>query len=54
MSSTLDAAYSRLITSIDESAQDHIIFADKITSEVVDATKLLGNKHDDMKKKVCS
>jgi hypothetical protein len=38
--------------SMEETAQDHVVFADKINAEVVDASKLLGNKHDDMKKKV--
>lgn len=50
--STLDAAYTRLIGSIEESAQDHVVFADRIGTEIVEAAKLLGGKHEEMKKKV--
>lgn len=50
--STLDNAYTQLISSLDNIAQDHSALSDQITSQVVDASKSLEKKYDDMKTKV--
>lgn len=50
--STLDRAYSKIIGSIVESAQDHINLADALSSQVVDPLKSLERKHEENVKKV--
>ncbi|EIM85766.1 uncharacterized protein STEHIDRAFT_79768 [Stereum hirsutum FP-91666 SS1] len=49
--STLDRAYSKIIGSIVESAQDHINLADALSSQVVDPLKSLERKHEENVKK---
>lgn len=50
--STLGRAYTELITSFSEAAQDHINFADGLDAQVVNALKLVEKGHDEAKKKV--
>ena len=50
--STLDNAYSQIITSMTLSAQDHVNLADGITLQVVDTLKSIEKKSEDTKKKV--
>jgi formin-binding protein 1 len=52
MTSTLNKAYTELITSTASIAQDHIDAADTLNTQVVDLLKTLERKNDEMKKKV--
>lgn len=52
--STLDRAYSKIIGSIVEAAQDHINLADALSVQVVDPLKSLERKHEENMKKVQS
>ncbi|EJC97857.1 uncharacterized protein FOMMEDRAFT_114603 [Fomitiporia mediterranea MF3/22] len=49
--STLDKAYSQLVSSLDSTAQDHSTLSDSLITQVADATKVLEKKHEDMKTK---
>ena len=51
-SSTLNGAYDQIITSIVDSAQDHIKLADEFNSQVVDVLKGVERKNEEAKKKV--
>lgn len=50
--STLGRAYTELINSFSESAQDHVNLADGLDAQVVNALKLMEKKHEEAKKKV--
>lgn len=50
--STLENAYSQVITSIESTAQDHSTLSDVLVAQVADAMKALEKKHGDMKAKV--
>ncbi|THG97298.1 hypothetical protein EW026_g4673 [Hermanssonia centrifuga] len=49
--STLDKAYSQLIASFEDSAQDHLLIADGLSSQVVDALKATEKRHEEAKKR---
>ncbi|OJT08068.1 Protein BZZ1 [Trametes pubescens] len=49
--STLDKAYTQLISSITESSQDHVYLADALTSQVVEPLKMTERKYEDSKKR---
>ncbi|THH08450.1 hypothetical protein EW145_g2696 [Phellinidium pouzarii] len=49
--STLDKAYGQLISSLENSAQDHSLLSDVLITQVADATKTLEKKHTEMKSK---
>ncbi|KAH7884954.1 hypothetical protein F5I97DRAFT_1937294 [Phlebopus sp. FC_14] len=48
---TLDHAYSQIIMSMSDAAQDHIRLADTLTNQVVEPLRMLERHHDDTKKK---
>lgn len=50
-SSTLDKAYSQLVASFSESAQDHNALADGLSAQVADALKATEKRHDEAKKR---
>lgn len=50
--STLGNAYTQLIASFSESAQDHVNLADGLDTQVVNTLKLVEKRHEDAKKKV--
>lgn len=50
--STLGRAYTQLIDSFSESAQDHVNLADGLDAQVVNVLKLVEKRHDEAKKKV--
>jgi len=50
--STLGRAYTQLISSFSESAQDHVNLADGLDAQVVNALKLVEKRHEEAKKKV--
>ena len=50
--STLNVAYDQIITSIVDSAQNHIKLADELNSQVVDVLKGVERKNEEAKKKV--
>jgi len=50
--STLGRAYTQLIHSFSESAQDHINLADGLDAQVVNVLKLVEKRHEEAKKKV--
>lgn len=50
--STFDHAYSKLISSLESEAQDHLILADSLSSQVMEELKKLDRKHEEAKKKV--
>jgi hypothetical protein len=50
--STMGRAYTELINSFSEAAQDHINFADGLDAQVVNSLKLVEKGHDEAKKKV--
>jgi hypothetical protein len=50
--STLGRAYTELINSFSESAQDHVNLADGLDAQVVNALKLVEKRHEEAKKKV--
>lgn len=52
MYSTFDNAYSKLLSSLENGAQDHFVLADSLSSQVNEELKKLDRKHDDAKKKV--
>ena len=52
--STLGRAYTQLIHSFSESAQDHINLADGLDAQVVNVLKLVEKRHEEAKKKVCA
>lgn len=52
--STFDNAYSKLISSLESGAQDHLVLADSLSSQVTDELKKLDRKHEEAKKKVSS
>ncbi|EPQ50992.1 hypothetical protein GLOTRDRAFT_141152, partial [Gloeophyllum trabeum ATCC 11539] len=49
--SSLNNAYDQLISSLNESAEDHITLADGLNSKVADALKTTESKHAELKKK---
>ena len=49
--STLDRAYTQLLASMNDTAQDHVNLADALTSQVVEPLKATERKHEDTKKK---
>ncbi|KAI5119404.1 hypothetical protein M0805_005947 [Coniferiporia weirii] len=49
--STFENAYSQLVSSLDDSAQDHSLLSDVLITQVADATKSLEKKHEEMKNK---
>ncbi|GBE83192.1 hypothetical protein SCP_0502390 [Sparassis crispa] len=51
LQSTINNAYSQLILSLHESAQDHLDLSDAFNSQVVDALKSTERRHDEAKKK---
>lgn len=50
--STLGRAYTQLIHSFSESAQDHVNLADGLEAQVVNVLKLVEKRHEEAKKKV--
>ena len=50
--STLGRAYTELINSFSESAQDHVNLADGLDAQVVNVLKLVEKRHEEAKKKV--
>jgi hypothetical protein len=50
--STFDKAYSKLLSSLENGAQDHMILADSLASQVVDELKKLERRSEETKKKV--
>ncbi|EKM51975.1 uncharacterized protein PHACADRAFT_212588 [Phanerochaete carnosa HHB-10118-sp] len=50
-SSTLNRAYSQLVSSIGEAGQDHMNLADSLNTQVVEALKTTEKRHDDAKKR---
>lgn len=50
--STLGRAYTELINSFSESAQDHINLADGLDAQVVNVLKMMEKRHEEAKKKV--
>ena len=50
--STLSHAYTQLLHSFSESAQDHINLADGLDTQVVAVFKLMEKRHEEAKKKV--
>jgi len=52
--STLGHAYTQLIHSFSESAQDHVNLADGLDAQVVNVLKLVEKRHEEAKKKVCA
>ena len=50
--STLNVAYDQIITSIVDSAQNHIKLADELNSQVVEVLKEVERKNEEAKKKV--
>jgi hypothetical protein len=53
-SSTLDKAYSEIVASTANAAQDHLNIADALNSQVVEVLRILERRSEEMKKKVCS
>ena len=51
--STLGYAYTQLINSFSESAQDHVNLADGLDAQIVNVLKLVEKNHEEVKKKVC-
>ena len=49
--STVERAYSQLIASLSDSAQDHIDFADTLNSQVVEALRTTEKRHDEVHKR---
>ncbi|KAF7795164.1 hypothetical protein EIP86_006313 [Pleurotus ostreatoroseus] len=49
--STLERAYNQLITSIGDSAQDHFVLADALTSQVIDVLRTTEKKHEETNKR---
>lgn len=49
--STLNRAYSQLVSSIGEAGQDHMNLADSLNTQVVEALKTTEKRHDDAKKR---
>ncbi|KIM35924.1 hypothetical protein M413DRAFT_325021 [Hebeloma cylindrosporum] len=49
--STLDAAFDEIITSMFNSAQDHINLADALTSQTIEILRILEKKNEEVKKK---
>lgn len=49
--STLDRAYSQLVSSIGEASQDHANLADSLNTQVVEALKSVEKRHEDAKKR---
>ena len=50
--STLGRAYTELIDSFSESAQDHVNLADGLDAQVVNVLKMVEKRHEEVKKKV--
>ena len=50
--STLDYAYTQLVSSLEVSGQCHNGYADALNSQVLDTAKTLEQKHEEIKKKV--
>ena len=50
--STLGRAYTELINSFSESAQDHVNLADGLDAQVVNVLKMMEKRHEEAKKKV--
>ena len=53
LSSTIDAAFDEIIASMSNSAQDHIKFADTLTTQTIEILKILEKKNEEVKKKAC-
>lgn len=53
-SSTLDVAYNAIISSMVNTAQDHMNFADALTVQTLDVLRTVARKNDETKKKVAS
>jgi hypothetical protein len=53
VNSTLNAAFNELISSMANTAQDHVNLADALTTQVVDVLKAVERKKEELKKKVC-
>ena len=51
MFSTVEQAYSQLIASLSDTAQDHLDFADALNSQVIDALRSTEKRHDDVNKR---
>ncbi|KIP02892.1 hypothetical protein PHLGIDRAFT_271826 [Phlebiopsis gigantea 11061_1 CR5-6] len=49
--STLDRAYTQLVSSIGEASQDHVNLADSLTTQVVEALRSTEKRHEDAKKR---
>jgi len=50
--STLDTAYRQVLTSLEETAQAHITFADNLINEVANELKAVEKRKEDTKKVV--
>ncbi|KAK7048535.1 hypothetical protein R3P38DRAFT_1868987 [Favolaschia claudopus] len=48
---TLNAAFNEIITSMTDTAQDHVNLADSLNTQVVDVLKAVERKQEDLKKK---
>ncbi|KAI0032556.1 hypothetical protein K488DRAFT_49643 [Vararia minispora EC-137] len=52
--STIEAAYSKIVSSMLNSAQEHVDLADALTTQVVDPLKVLERKTEDHRKKLAT
>jgi hypothetical protein len=52
--STLNHAYSEILSSMSTAAQDHINLADALSSQITESLKAVERRNDDYKKKVPS
>jgi hypothetical protein len=50
--STIDAAYSQVVSFVSDTASHHIKLADSLNAQVVEAFRSLESKHDGARKKV--
>ncbi|KAH9933234.1 uncharacterized protein BXZ73DRAFT_89849 [Epithele typhae] len=49
--STLDAAYSQVLSSMSDTAQDHVNLADALSGQVIEPLRLTRQRHDDNRKR---
>jgi hypothetical protein len=50
--STLNAAFNEIISSMANTAQDHVNLADALNTQVIDVLKVVERKQEELKKKV--
>lgn len=51
MYSTLDKAYTQLITAMTDASQDHVNLADALNDKVIEPLKATERKHEESKRK---